>query len=118
MSRPVRSLPHRRPSVPLDYAMLHDARFEGRVIGRYAGFTISETLVSDGRRYAYVGIARRDAAGRLDPEQLRPGEFIAPPGLIYRVTALPRPRRILRRILAALQGGRIMLRDGRIGGLS
>jgi hypothetical protein len=90
----------RRSSIPLDYVTLQDPRPTGRIVGRYAGIDFAETIVSDGRRYVFTGIAQFDADGRFDPEELYPGEFFVAPGLIYRL--LPKPTGWLRPFMGRL----------------
>lgn len=69
-----------------EYSMIVDPRSEGPIIGYFAGKPISERIVDIfGRCFAYVGLACRRRDGQFDADQLKVGEFIADPGLVYRV---------------------------------
>ncbi|MBP1884006.1 hypothetical protein [Sinorhizobium mexicanum] len=71
-------------SLPVEYFVLANVQFEGRVIGHLAGRPIRETAVDgDGLRYRFVGIAPRDERGRFDVQSLQTGEWIVEPGLVY-----------------------------------
>jgi len=70
-----------------EYSMIIEPRAEGAVIGYFAGKPISESVVDCfGRRFSYVGLASRQRNGQFDVAQLKVGEFIAEPGLVYRLT--------------------------------
>ena len=72
----------------VEYAMIVEPRPEGAVIGYFAGEPISERVIDTfGRRFAYVGLASRRRDGEFDADQLKVGEFIAQPGLVYRLIA-------------------------------
>ena len=76
----------------IDYATLHEARPQGRCVGSYVGCPIREAVVDrDGQRYVYAGLAPRCRDGSLDIDALEPGEFLVPPGLVYRLEAIPAP---------------------------
>lgn len=70
---------------PIEYSILVDPKPAGPTIGNYAERAFSE-FVRDafGRLFVYAGIAPRRSDGQFDDGALRPGEFIVPPGLIYR----------------------------------
>jgi hypothetical protein len=70
---------------PIEYSILRNVTPTGCAVGTYAGQEISETVVDEfGRRLAYVGLAPRKWNGQFDANALGPGEFIVPPGLVYR----------------------------------
>jgi hypothetical protein len=69
----------------LDYCMLHNTEFQGPVIGRLDGSDFSEFVRDEfGRLFVYSGVAPRRSDGQFDQDALKTGEFIVPPGLIYR----------------------------------
>lgn len=71
-------------SFPFEYFMLHSFRREGPVVGHIGARPISDAVIDGfGRRYHFVGVARRDRRGRLDVKSLRQGEWIVAPDLIY-----------------------------------
>ena len=71
-------------SMPVEYFVLANTRFEGRVVGELAGKPIYERVVDgDGLQYCYAGLAPRDCHGRFDVESLQAGEWIVRPGLVY-----------------------------------
>ncbi|MCA1443276.1 hypothetical protein I6F07_24255 [Ensifer sp. IC4062] len=71
-------------NLPIEYFILANVHFEGRVIGHLAGRPIRETVVDgDGLRYRFVGVAPRDQRGRFDVQSLQTGEWIVQPGLVY-----------------------------------
>lgn len=87
-------MPHARipKSWRVDYATLPQPRHMGRCVGIFAGHAIRELVVDgNGQRYVYVGIALRCQDGSIDVDALAPGEFIVPPGLIYRLESMPVP---------------------------
>ncbi len=64
----------------------------GRCMGRYAGREIREAVIdAKGMGYIYAGIAPRCLDERIHADALAPGEFIVPPGLIYRIESYPVP---------------------------
>jgi hypothetical protein len=68
------------------YSMIIEPRREGAVIGYFADEPISERVVDTfGRCFAYIGLASRRRDGKFDADQLKVGEFIAEPGLVYRL---------------------------------
>jgi hypothetical protein len=70
---------------PIEYSILRDVTQEGCSMGSYNGQDISESVIDEfGRRFAYVGLAPRKWNGDYDGNALGPGEFIVPPGLVYR----------------------------------
>lgn len=80
--------PNLEISRAVEYAMIVEPRPEGSVIGYFAGEPISERVIDAfGRRFAYVGLVSRRRDGRFDVAQLKVGEFIAEPGLVYRMIA-------------------------------
>ena len=65
--------------------MLDQVTGLGKCIGSFRGQPIHEFVKDQfGREYEYVGAAPRMYDGAFDPAALREGEFILPPGLIYR----------------------------------
>jgi hypothetical protein len=74
-----------RRAHPLEFCILHNTRPEGAVIGRLDDREFSEFVLDEfGRIFVYSGIAPRLSNGRFDDAALKTGEFIVPPGLIYR----------------------------------
>ena len=74
----------RRANV-LDYSILHNVTPEGQAIGRFGDREFSEFVRDEfGHLLVYCGVApcRRD--GPFYWDALKDGEFIIPPGLIYR----------------------------------
>lgn len=68
-----------------DYFLLVKPRPAGARIGSYSGDPIPAAVVDEfGRRYVYVGLAPRRLDGGYDTAALGPGEWIVPPGLVYR----------------------------------
>jgi hypothetical protein len=82
-----------------DYSVIVDPQPEGAVIGYFAGKPISEQVVDMfGRHFTYVGVASCRRDGDFDVDHLRAGEFIAEPGLVYRlVTGNSGDRALVRR---------------------
>ncbi len=85
---------------PVEFYTL-DVEIEEPIIGHLNGRAIPGTILDRaGRRYDYVGLARRFRGGRLDIRSLGPDEWMVLPGLIYRdvsplrmlATALKRSR--------------------------
>ena len=73
-------------SMPVEFFILANTRFEGAIVGELAGQPIHERVVDgNGLRYSYVGLAPRDCHGRLDVGSLQAGEWIVRPGLIYAI---------------------------------
>jgi hypothetical protein len=69
-----------------EFWMIVDPQPEGATIGYFAGKPISEGVIDIfGRRFTYVGAASRRPDGEFDVGQLKAGEFIAAPGLVYRL---------------------------------
>jgi hypothetical protein len=65
--------------------MLHNVKPLGPVIGLYADAPIHEHIRDDaGRKYGYAGVACQTRRGQYDCTQLATGEFVVPPGIIYR----------------------------------
>jgi hypothetical protein len=57
----------------------------GPVIGKYADTPVREIVRDEwGRSYRYAGVTVQNR-GSFDPTMLRDGEFILPPGIIYRM---------------------------------
>lgn len=80
----------------LEYSVLHNTTPEGPVIGRLDGRDISEFVLDEfGRRFAYSGVAPRLSNGQFDDAALKDGEFIVPPGLIYKYRGYADKRRRL-----------------------
>jgi hypothetical protein len=72
------------PNLPFEYYMLHGITFEGGVACRLGRELVRELVRdSQGCLYRFVGLASRDAFGRLDVAALGPGEWIVEPDLIY-----------------------------------
>jgi hypothetical protein len=70
----------------IDYHVVVDPRPDGPVIGSYAGAPIAARVVDlFGRGFVYDGVAPKRRDGRYDPAGLRPGQWIAEPGLLYRL---------------------------------
>jgi hypothetical protein len=81
-----------------EYSMIVEPRPEGAIIGYFAGKPISEQVVDlFGRRFSFVGLASFRRDGDVDATALDFGEFIAAPGLVYRLISGnsngPAPRR-------------------------
>ena len=73
-------------SMPVEYFILANVRFEGPVVGNLASRVIRESVVDErGTRYRYVGLMHRDVDGRYDVNTLNEGEWIVRPGLIYAI---------------------------------
>lgn len=73
-----------------EFWMIVDPLPEGMTIGYFAGNPISEGVVDIfGRHFSYVGAASRRSDGEFDVDQLKAGEFIAAPGLVYRLVREP-----------------------------
>jgi len=69
----------------LEYSILPNTEPEGPVIGRLDGRDFSEFVRDEfGRLFVYSGVAPRRSDGQFDQDALQTGEFIVPPGLIYR----------------------------------
>lgn len=69
----------------------------GAAIGYLAGAPIAETVIDlFGRHFAFTGVARRKCDGSYDLDSLRPGEFIAEPGLIYQMECIKQIRQEIR----------------------
>jgi hypothetical protein len=82
---------------PIEYFILHGVTPIGRIIGFFADRPIADSIVNEhGQRFVYAGVAARRWNGQFDVDALRPGEFIAQPGLIYR---LERPNASSRKLL-------------------
>ena len=72
----------------VDYFVLADPQPDGPVVGIYDGHPIAAEIVdASGTRYEYAGVATFRADGAYDVEALRLGEWIVPPGLVYRCLA-------------------------------
>jgi hypothetical protein len=88
-----RSTLHRKSAMRgISAGSRHDAIFRlvveprpaGRTIGYLDELPISEMVVDRfGRRLTYVGVAPRTLRGTYCVDELRPGEFIVEPGLLY-----------------------------------
>lgn len=77
----------------LDYSILLNTEPEGPVIGRLDGRDFSEFVRDEyGRLFVYSGVAPRRIDGQFDQDALKTGEFIVPPGLIYRYRGKARRR--------------------------
>ena len=71
-------------SPPIEYLLVAEPRPDGPLIGYFAGHAIASAVVDCfGRRYVFVGIARRRRNGQYDAEALARGERLVEPGLIY-----------------------------------
>lgn len=74
----------------IEYSLLRNVIAEGPVVGQYEGQDIRKSIVDEwGRRYSFVGIAAFSWDGQYDYDALKTGEFILPPGLVYRLDRLP-----------------------------
>jgi hypothetical protein len=68
-----------------DYFLLAHPRPAGGGIGSYGGHPIPSAVIDEfGQRYVYVGLAPRRPDGGYDTAALGRGEWIVPPGLVYR----------------------------------
>jgi hypothetical protein len=77
-------------SVPIEYFILANLRFEGVVVAFIDGQPIRQIAIDEnGARYQYAGIAPRDSEGRFDVACLRSGEWFVQPGLIYTICKAP-----------------------------
>jgi hypothetical protein len=75
---------------PVEYYLLADVKPGGEILGYYCEQPISEVVRDQfGRVYSYSGIAPRDSDGQYLLAELGPGEFILPPGLVYRAGPNP-----------------------------
>jgi hypothetical protein len=69
----------------IEYSILYNARPAGPTIGKLDGNAFSEFVADEfGRIFVYRGVAPRLSNGQFDDAALNDGEFIVPPGLIYR----------------------------------
>ncbi len=69
----------------IEYSILHHAKPAGPTIGRLNGNAFSEFVYDEfGRIFVYRGVAPRLRNGQFDDAALKDGEFIVPPGLIYK----------------------------------
>lgn len=74
----------------VEYFLLREVIKEGPVVGSYAGQAIRQSVIDEwARRYSFVGIAAFRWNGQYDCDALQTGEFILPPGLIYRLDRMP-----------------------------
>lgn len=70
---------------------LHDVTPAGHVIGNYRGHDIHRNIIDTwSRRCSFIGVAPAGPQDGYDFEVLQSGEFILPPGLIYRLDRKPR----------------------------
>lgn len=73
-----------------EFFVLRNVVPAGLVIGHRAGQDIYGSIVDEwDRRYSFVGIANFRREGGYDCDALRTGEFILPPGLVYRLDRIP-----------------------------
>jgi hypothetical protein len=71
-------------NLPFEYFVLSNVRADGAIVAYISGRAVRSTVIdADGCRYRFSGVARRDAAGRLDVGDLRTGEWIVYPNLVY-----------------------------------
>ena len=76
--------PTRTTAIPTEYFILANLRADGPVVGHLAGLPIREAVIDhDGQRYRFSGVMPCTRSGRFAVENLRPGEWIVRPGLIY-----------------------------------
>jgi hypothetical protein len=69
----------------IEYSILHNTVSQGPAIGRLNGREFSEFVIDEfGRLFSYTGVAPRRSNGQFDDAALKDGEFIVPPGLIYK----------------------------------
>lgn len=74
----------RTDAIPTEYFILANLRSDGPVVGHLAGKPIHAAVIDqDGKRYRFTGVMPRARNGRFAVENLRPGEWIVQPGLIY-----------------------------------
>lgn len=82
-------MPHSVHFSGLDYIeplILRNVMPAGPVIGKYADTPVRETVRDEwGRSYRYAGITAAKRNGTYDPNVLQDGEFVLPPGIIYRM---------------------------------
>jgi hypothetical protein len=98
----------------LIYCMLQNVKPVGRTIGKFGDRDISEGLSDElGRVYRFVGLASRTMHGNLDPDALKPGEFILKPGLVYRMVLPSRSAFSLWRALKSSVIARMMFQKKR-----
>jgi hypothetical protein len=68
-----------------EHLLLYQATGTGAVIGSYLDHSIHETLVDEfDRTYSYLGLAPRRSDGSFDAALIAAGEYVLPPGLLYR----------------------------------
>lgn len=71
---------------PVEYSIINRPRPVGATIGTFHGKAIPESVIDEfGRLFHYAGAAPRRWNGEFDDKALGPGEFIVPPGLVYRL---------------------------------
>ena len=74
----------------IEFFLLRNVIAEGPVVGSYAGEPIRRSVIDEwNRRYNFVGLAAFRWDGQYDCDALQTGEFILPPGLIYRLDRMP-----------------------------
>ena len=74
----------------IEYFLLRNVTAKGPVVGHYEGQDVRQSIVDEwGRRYSFVGIAAFKWNGEYDCDALKAGEFILPPGLVYRLDLMP-----------------------------
>ena len=68
-----------------DYSILRRTKASGDLVGVFHDQPIYEQVIDEyGRAYSYVGLAPLRRDGSFDVGGLGPGEFVLPPGLLYR----------------------------------
>ncbi len=78
----------------LEYSMLHNTTPQGPAIGQLDGHEFSEFILDEfGRLFVFCGVAPRLSSGQFDDAALKDGEFIVPPGLIYKYRGKAEKRR-------------------------
>jgi hypothetical protein len=81
------------PDRPIEYVLLRHVTPAGPTMGYLGDHAIRARVIDEhGRRFAYAGVAPRRWNGSLDRDALTPGEFILPPGLVYRIERAPASR--------------------------
>jgi hypothetical protein len=77
----------------LEYSILHNTKPMGPPIGKLAGNDFSEIICDEfDRLFVFSGVAPRRSNGQFDEDALKKGEFIVPPGLIYKYRGKARGR--------------------------
>lgn len=91
-----------------DLRILYNVKPMGPIIGVFAGVPFHEYIRDDwGREYGFAGIAHRARNSDYGCEHLGTGEFVLPPGIIYRMVGIDEAKddeSVLRRMSRAILG--------------